>query len=183
MVCGSRRIELHRIASQGLEEEGIPDAAQRDHIDRAPEDLREILAQAHVCAEQILRVIGKIDEHIDVAALGVEVIARGRTDQFKKRNTAPRAGGPNTVEVVGYEADHADRLPRCVRDRNLELTLHWTDRRPHVEVARKPVGQRHRPLAQPAGRACLQHPQDAPDQLLAIAAARLPKGDKKSEPP
>jgi hypothetical protein len=35
----------------------------------------------------------------------------------------------------------------------------------------------HRPLAQPAVHACLQHPQDAPDQVLAVAAARLVHAD------
>jgi len=117
MVCGSRRIEPHRVASQGFEEEVVPDAAQRDHIDWAPEDLREILTQPHVCAEQIRCVVGEVDQHIDVAARRVEVIARRveviarrRSNQLKKRNAAPRASGPNTVEVVGYEADHADSL-------------------------------------------------------------------------
>jgi hypothetical protein len=37
--------------------------------------------------------------------------------------------------------------------------------------------KRHRPLAQPAVHACLQHPQDAPDQVLAVAAARLVPAD------
>ena len=37
--------------------------------------------------------------------------------------------------------------------------------------------KRHSPLAQPAVHACLQHPQDAPDQLLAVAAARLVPAD------
>jgi len=37
--------------------------------------------------------------------------------------------------------------------------------------------QRRRPLAQPALHACVQHPQDAPDQVIAVAAARLVPAD------
>jgi hypothetical protein len=44
-------------------------------------------------------------------------------------------------------------------------------------TARMTETKRHRPLAQPAVHACLKHPQDAPDQVLAVAAARLVPAD------
>jgi hypothetical protein len=84
MVWGSRRIEPNRVTPQGLEEQGVSDAAKRDHIDGVAEDLREVFAQTHVGAEEIGRVVGEVDKHIDVAAAWVEIIARSRANQFKE---------------------------------------------------------------------------------------------------
>ena len=112
MVWGPRRIEPNRVTPQGFEEQGISDAAKRDHIDGAAEDLREIVAKAHVGAEEVGRVVGKVHKHIDVAAAWVEVIARSRAHQLEERHAAPRTGGSDAVEVVGDETDHAESLPR-----------------------------------------------------------------------
>ena len=118
MVWGSRRIEPNRVAPQGFEEQGVPDAAKGDHIDGAAKDLREVVAKTHVGAEEIGRVVGEVDKHIDVAAAWVEVIARSRTHELKERHAAPRAGGSDAVEIVGNETDHAESLPRKSANRN-----------------------------------------------------------------
>lgn len=112
MVWGSRRIEPNRVTPQGFEEQGVSNATKGDHIDGAAEDLREVVAKSHIGAEEVRRVVGEVDKHIDVAAAWVEVIARSRTHELEKRHAAPRAGGSDAVEVVGDEADHAESLPR-----------------------------------------------------------------------
>lgn len=140
MVWGSRRIEPNRVTPQGFEEQGVPDAAKGDHIDGAAEDLREVVAKAHVGAEEVGRVVGEVDKHIDVAAAWVEVIARSRTHELKERHAAPRAGGSDAVEVVGNETDHAKIIPwgatdryfnsRCVAHASSCLALHGSWRAP-----------------------------------------------------
>ncbi len=111
MTRGSRRIEPYRVASQGFEAMGIPDAAKRDDIDWAAKDFREILAEPHVGAEEVGRVVGEVDEHIDVAASRVEVVARSRSNQLEERDAAARARSADAVEVVGNKFDHAESLP------------------------------------------------------------------------
>ena len=118
MVWGSRRIEPNRVTPQGFEEQGVPDAAKGDHIDGAAKDLRKVVAKAHVGAEEVGRVVGEVDKHIDVAAAWVEVIARSRTHELEERHAAPRAGGSDAVEVVGDQTDHAESLPRKSANRN-----------------------------------------------------------------
>jgi len=119
MVWGSRRIEPNRVTPQGFEEQGVSDPAKCDHIDGAAKDLREILAKTHVGAEEVRRVVWKIDEHIDVAATRVEVIARSRTHELKERHAAPRASGADAGEVVGDKTDHERTLPHSATHRNL----------------------------------------------------------------
>jgi heat shock protein HslJ len=118
MVWGSRRIEPNCVTPQGFEEQGVPDAAKGDHIDGAAKDLREVVAKTHVGAEEVGRVVGEVDKHIDVAAAWVEVIARSRTHELEERHAAPRAGGSDAVEVVGDETDHTESLPCKSANRN-----------------------------------------------------------------
>ncbi len=84
MVRESRRIEPNRVASQGCEEQGILHTAECDHVDGSAEDFREIFAKPHVGAEDVVRMVGKIHENIDVAAARIEVIARGGPDQLEE---------------------------------------------------------------------------------------------------
>jgi len=91
---------------------------------RPPRDevIQRCSTKAHERPEEIRRSIGKVHEHIDVAACTIEVLSGLRTDEVEERHAVPPARSLNAVEVAGDEIEHrVERYPHVGSDGSLRL--------------------------------------------------------------